>query len=150
MPKRVAIGVVTSDKTAKTRRVEIPRQVRHPKYGKILHRKTICHVHDENERVAPGRHGRDRRVPAQSRTKRWELVRVVQKSRAVDLAAMRAAAKALEGELARRTSNVVRIAPPAEWRTAGCLLTTIAAMRCAAEHAQCSACRRACEQVATS
>ena len=33
---------------AKTRRVEIPRLVRHAKYGKILHRKTVCHVHDEN------------------------------------------------------------------------------------------------------
>ncbi len=47
MPKRVAVGVVTRDKTAKTRRVEIPRLVRHPKYGKILRRKTVCHVHDE-------------------------------------------------------------------------------------------------------
>ena len=34
MPKKVAVGVVTSDKTSKTRRVEIPRLVRHPKYGK--------------------------------------------------------------------------------------------------------------------
>ena len=39
MPKNVSIGVVTSDKMAKTRRVEIPRLVRHPKYGKILRRK---------------------------------------------------------------------------------------------------------------
>ena len=63
MPKRVSIGVVTSDKMAKTRRVEIPRLVRHPKYGKILRRKTVCHVHDETERVAHRRHGRDRRMP---------------------------------------------------------------------------------------
>ena len=34
MPKRVAVGVVASDKMAKTRRVEIPRLVRHAKYGK--------------------------------------------------------------------------------------------------------------------
>ena len=99
MPKRVAIGVVTSDKTAKTRRVEIPRQVRHPKYGKILHRKTICHVHDENNDSHQGDTVEIVECPPKSRTKRWELVRVVQKSRAVDLAAMRAAAKALEGDL---------------------------------------------------
>jgi small subunit ribosomal protein S17 len=98
MPKRVAIGVVTSDKTAKTRRVEIPRQVRHPKYGKILHRKTICHVHDENNDSHQGDTVEIVECPPKSRTKRWQLVRVVQKSRAVDLAAMRAAAKALEGE----------------------------------------------------
>ena len=47
MPKRVSVGVVTGDKAMKTRRVEIARQVRHAKYGKILHRKTVCHVHDE-------------------------------------------------------------------------------------------------------
>jgi small subunit ribosomal protein S17 len=99
MPKRVAIGVVTSDKTAKTRRVEIPRQVRHPKYGKILHRKTICHVHDENNDSRQGDTVEIVECPPKSRTKRWQLVRVVQKSRAVDLAAMRAAAKALEGDL---------------------------------------------------
>ena len=48
MPKRVETGIVTSDKTAKTRRVEIPRLVKHPRYGKYVRRKTICHVHDEN------------------------------------------------------------------------------------------------------
>jgi small subunit ribosomal protein S17 len=96
MPKRVAIGVVTSDKTAKTRRVEIPRQVRHPKYGKILHRKTICHVHDEKNESKAGDTVEIVECPPRSATKRWELVRVVERSKAVDLAAMRAAAKALE------------------------------------------------------
>ncbi len=96
MPKRVAIGVVTSDKTAKTRRVEIPRQVRHPKYGKILHRKTVCHVHDEKNESQAGRHGRDRRVPSQVAHQALGAgaSRGAEAS-AVDLAAMRAAAKAL-------------------------------------------------------
>ncbi len=96
MPKRVAIGVVTSDKAAKTRRVEIPRQVRHPKYGKILHRKTVCHVHDEQNESKAGDTVEIVECPPKSATKRWELVRVVERSKAVDLAAMRAAAKALE------------------------------------------------------
>jgi small subunit ribosomal protein S17 len=98
MPKRVAIGVVTSDKAAKTRRVEIPRQVRHPKYGKILHRKTICHVHDEKNESKAGDTVEIVECPPRSATKRWELVRIVERSKAVDLAAMRAAAKALEEE----------------------------------------------------
>ena len=54
MPKRVEIGVVTIDKAAKTRRVEIPRLVRHAKYGKILHRQTVCHVHDEKNESHEG------------------------------------------------------------------------------------------------
>ena len=64
MPKRVETGIVTSDKTAKTRRVEIPRLVRHPRYGKYVRRKTICHVHDENNESHIGRPGGDRRVAA--------------------------------------------------------------------------------------
>ena len=39
MPKRQIIGLVTGDKMQKTRRVEIERQVRHPKYGKFLRRR---------------------------------------------------------------------------------------------------------------
>ena len=62
--RRVEVGVVTSDKMNKTRRVEIPRLVKHPRYGKYIRRRTICHVHDETERVAHGRHGRDHGDPA--------------------------------------------------------------------------------------
>jgi small subunit ribosomal protein S17 len=96
MPKRIAIGLVTGDKTAKTRRVEIGRLVKHPKYGKYLRRKTVCHVHDEQNESAQGDTVEIVECRPRSRLKRWELVRVVSKSRAVDIAAMRAAAKALE------------------------------------------------------
>jgi small subunit ribosomal protein S17 len=91
MPKQTAIGVVTSDKMAKTRRVEIPRLVRHPKYGKILRRKTVCHVHDESEEAKVGDTVEIRESRPRSKTKRWELVRVVAKSRLVDLGALKAA-----------------------------------------------------------
>ena len=93
MPKRVSTGVVTSDKTAKTRRVEIPRLVRHAKYGKILRRKTVCHVHDENNESHAGDTVEIVESRPRSKTKRWELVRVVSKSQLVDIAAMRAASK---------------------------------------------------------
>jgi len=97
MPKNTSVGIVTSDKMAKTRRVEIPRLVRHPKYGKIMHRKTVCHVHDEAEEAHAGDTVEIRESRPRSKTKRWELVRVVSKSRIVDLAAMRAALKDEEG-----------------------------------------------------
>lgn len=93
MPKRVCVGVVMSDKMAKTRRVEIPRLVRHAKYNKILHRKTVCHVHDENDESHVGDTVEIVESRPRSKTKCWELVRVVAKSRLVDIAAMRAAAK---------------------------------------------------------
>ncbi len=102
MPKKVSIGIVTSDKTAKTRRVEIPRLVRHPKYGKILRRKTVCHVHDESEESHLGDTVEICESRPRSKTKRWELVRVVAKSRAVDIAAMKAAVRGEEEIEARK------------------------------------------------
>ncbi|HTM53468.1 MAG TPA: 30S ribosomal protein S17 [Pirellulales bacterium] len=93
MPKKLSIGVVTSDRMAKTRRVEIPRLVRHAKYGKILRRKTVCHVHDEQNEAQLGDTVEIRESRPRSKTKRWELVRVITKSQLVDIAAMRAAAR---------------------------------------------------------
>jgi small subunit ribosomal protein S17 len=93
MPKRVLTGVVTGDKGSKTRRVEIPRLVRHAKYGKILRRRTVCHTHDEREESHLGDTVEITEARPRSKTKRWDLVRVVSKSQAVDLAAMRAAAR---------------------------------------------------------
>jgi len=98
MPKRVVIGVVKTDKMAKSRRVELPRFIKHPKYGKYLRRKTVCYVHDENNESHVGDTVEIRECPPKSRLKRWEWVRVVQKSTLVDLAAMRAADKAARNE----------------------------------------------------
>jgi len=91
MPKTVAVGIVTGDKTAKTRRVEIPRLVKHPKYGKYIKQKTVCYVHDENNDSSQGDTVEIVECPPRSKTKRWELVKVVEKSREVDVAAMKAA-----------------------------------------------------------
>jgi small subunit ribosomal protein S17 len=99
MPRRVAIGVVTSDKMAKTRRVEIPRLVRHPKYGKFVRRRTVCFVHDEENRSKQGDTVEIVECRPVSKKKRWELVRVVTEGTLIDLAAMRAAAKtSVDGE----------------------------------------------------
>ena len=91
MPKTVAVGVVTSDKMSKTRRVEIPRLVRHPKYGKYVRRKTICYVHDEQNESNVGDTVEIIESKPRSKTKRWELQRVISRSTAVDVAALRAA-----------------------------------------------------------
>ena len=93
MPKKQLIGVVASDKMNKSRRVEIDRLVKHPKYGKFIKSRTVCHVHDENNESQVGDTVEIIECPLRSKTKRWDLVRVVAKSRLVDIAAMRAAAK---------------------------------------------------------
>lgn len=94
MPKKQVIGVVTSDRASKTRRVEINRLVRHPKYGKFIHKRTVCHVHDEQNESAEGDTVEIIECPPKSKLKRWDLVRVVTKNQAVDLVALRAAQKA--------------------------------------------------------
>jgi small subunit ribosomal protein S17 len=94
MPKKQMVGVVTSDKMNKSRRVEIDRLVKHVKYGKYIRRRTVCHVHDENNESHVGDTVEIIECPPKSRLKRWDLVRVVAKSQIVDIAAMRAAAKA--------------------------------------------------------
>jgi small subunit ribosomal protein S17 len=98
MPKRTEVGLVTGDKTQKTRRVEIPRQVRHPKYGKIIRRRTICYVHDEENQSRLGDTVEIMEAPPRSKLKRWELVRVVNKRGDIDVAAMKAAREAAENE----------------------------------------------------
>lgn len=98
MPKKVAVGVVKSDKMAKTCVVEIPRLVKHPKYGKFIRRRTVCYVHDEDEQAGEGDTVEIVEAPPRSKSKRWDLVRVVEKSTAVDVAALRASKKSESSE----------------------------------------------------
>jgi small subunit ribosomal protein S17 len=78
--RRVEIGVVTSDKMNKTRRVEIPRLVKHVRYGKYIRRRTICHVHDEQNEARQGDTVEIMETRPISKTKCWRLLRVVAKA----------------------------------------------------------------------
>src|ERR687884_696218 len=78
--RRVEVGVVTSDKMNKTRRVEIPRLVKHERYGKYIKRRTICHVHDEQNESHVGDTVEIMESRPLSKTKHWRLVRVVSRA----------------------------------------------------------------------
>src|SRR6476661_3842889 len=81
MPKRVLTGIVTRDKATKTRRVEVPRLVRHAMYGKILRRRTVCYAHDEQNISKNGDTVEIEESPPLSKLKRWVLKRVVAKAK---------------------------------------------------------------------
>ena len=81
--RRTLVGVVTRDKMHKTRRVEIPRLVKHARYGKYIRRRTICHVHDEKNESRQGDTVEIMETRPLSKTKNWRLVRVVTKAPAV-------------------------------------------------------------------
>src|SRR5438552_12362335 len=78
--RRVAEGVVTSDKMNKTRRVEIPRLVKHPRYSKYIKRRTICYVHDEKNESRTGDTVEIMETRPLSKLKAWRLVRVITKA----------------------------------------------------------------------
>jgi small subunit ribosomal protein S17 len=75
--RKTEIGVVTSDKMNKTRRVEIERLVPHPKYGKFLRQRTVCHAHDEQNQTHVGDLVEIMETRPLSKLKRWRIVRVV-------------------------------------------------------------------------
>ena len=77
--RRREIGVVTRDKMNKTRRVEIPRLVKHARYGKYIRRRTICHVHDETNESHVGDTVEIMETRPLSKSKTWRLLRVITK-----------------------------------------------------------------------
>jgi small subunit ribosomal protein S17 len=78
--RRVLEGIVTRDQMAKTRRVEVERLVRHPKYGKFVKRRTVCYVHDEKNESHLGDTVEIVESRPLSKTKRWNLVKIVKKA----------------------------------------------------------------------
>jgi small subunit ribosomal protein S17 len=71
---------VTRDKMSKTRRVEIQRLVKHPRYGKYIKRRTVCYVHDEKNETRVGDVIEIMETRPLSKLKSWRLVRVVKKA----------------------------------------------------------------------
>src|SRR5437764_9263248 len=78
--RRLEVGVVTRDKMNKTRRVEIPRLVKHPRYGKYIKRRTICYMHDEKNESHAGDTVEIMEARPMSKLKSWYLVRIVTKA----------------------------------------------------------------------
>uniref|UniRef100_A0A7C4QR25 Small ribosomal subunit protein uS17 n=1 Tax=Schlesneria paludicola TaxID=360056 RepID=A0A7C4QR25_9PLAN len=81
MRKRL-IGTVTGDKMNKSRRVEVERVFRHPKYGKTVRRRLVCHAHDEHNSSHAGDVVEIVESRPLSKLKRWTLVRIVRKATA--------------------------------------------------------------------
>ncbi len=74
---RTVVGKVVSDKMQKTIVVLVERTVKHPKYGKIMRRRTKLHVHDENQVCKIGNTVKIRESRPLSKTKSWVLVEVI-------------------------------------------------------------------------
>lgn len=78
--RKVLMGVVTSDKMNKTRRVEINRLVKHERYSKYVKRRTVCYVHDEKNESHKGDIVEIEESRPISKLKRWSLVKINKKA----------------------------------------------------------------------
>jgi small subunit ribosomal protein S17 len=77
--RKTEVGVVASDKMNKTRRVVVERLVPHPKYGKMMRRRTVCHAHDEANESHVGDTVEIMETRPLSKLKRWRVVRIIRK-----------------------------------------------------------------------
>ena len=80
-PLRSYRGVVSRKSGVKTVRVELNYLTRHPKYGKILKRRTVAHVHDEQSQAEAGDLVEITKCRPYSKTKNWRLLRIVEKNK---------------------------------------------------------------------
>ena len=80
--KSTVMGTVVSDKMNKSITVLIERRVKHPVYGKYMTRSSKLHVHDENNESRAGDKVEIVECRPMSKTKAWNLVRVVQRATA--------------------------------------------------------------------
>ncbi len=74
------VGVVDRDAQDRTRRVVISYSARHPRYGKYIRKRTVLHVHDERNESGVGDRVEIAECRPVSKTKRWSLVRIVEKA----------------------------------------------------------------------
>lgn len=79
--RKTRTGKVISDKMDKTIVVAIVDNIKHPKYGKIMHRTVKVHAHDENNECGIGDKVSVMETRPLSKTKRWRLVEIIEKAK---------------------------------------------------------------------
>jgi len=79
--RKTRIGIVSSNKMAKTITVAVERKIKHPIYGKFLKKTTKFHAHDEQNTAGIGDVVRIMETRPLSKTKRWRLVEIIEKAK---------------------------------------------------------------------
>jgi small subunit ribosomal protein S17 len=77
--RKIAEGIVSSDKMKKTIIVDVERFARHPLYGKYVRRTTRLWAHDERNEAKVGDVVRVMETRPLSKNKRWRLVEIVRR-----------------------------------------------------------------------
>ncbi len=79
--RKTRVGRVISAKMDKTIVVAIEDSVKHPKYGKVMHRTLKVHAHDEKNECGVDDKVEIMETRPLSKTKRWRLVEIIEKAK---------------------------------------------------------------------
>ena len=79
--RKTRVGIVVSDKMDKTAVVAIEDNVKNAVYGKIVKHTLKVHAHDENNECGVGDRVEVMETRPLSKTKRWRLVRIIEKAK---------------------------------------------------------------------
>ena len=79
--RKVLQGLVVSDKMDKTVVVAVEDRFKHPLYGKVVRRTSRLKAHDENNECGVGDRVELMETRPTSATKRWRVVKVLEKAK---------------------------------------------------------------------
>ena len=79
--RKTKMGVVTSNKMAKTITVAVERKVKHPIYGKFVKKTTKFMAHDETNTCGIGDTVLIMETRPLSKTKNWRLVEILERAK---------------------------------------------------------------------
>jgi len=78
--RKVLNATVTSRMGNKSVKVTVPYRARHPRYLKVINRKTVLHVHDEDNTANVGDRVEIMETRPISRLKNWRITRVIERA----------------------------------------------------------------------
>lgn len=86
--RKTLIGTISSRSGDKSVKVTVPYKTPHPRYRKVINRKTVVHVHDEKNETKVGDKVEIMETRPLSRLKRWRVVRVIEAAVTAELIAV--------------------------------------------------------------
>lgn len=95
--RKTLTGTVTSRSGSKSIKVTIAYKIPHPRYSKVINRKTVVHAHDEKDETRVGDKVVIMETRPISKLKRWRVLNVAQAAPVVEEIAA-ATDEALQGE----------------------------------------------------
>lgn len=79
--RKTRVGVVKSNKMDKTITVTLDRKVKHPKYGKFMHKTSKFMAHDEKNECKEGDTVLIMETRPLSKNKSWRLVQIIERAK---------------------------------------------------------------------